>query len=223
MGTVLRIAVWFSLAACTVASVLWVQSYAMPAFWSYRGATGEPAPLGSDEALVGMVWIRNVYLCSANGVIVVDYERYVSGIDSGRQPTFARLRDRAAWHYMMSRYPRFTTIIPLGGWSSELAATGSARAGESGRTRGRLQFPCGPVLHIHNLFGQGTDGAGKTRTIFINNNRKGATMNTMTVNSRSERLTRLGILREPLGYVEGGDVHEYVKCNRSETYRRVRR
>jgi hypothetical protein len=51
-------------------------------------------------------------------------------------------------------------------------------------------------------------------------------MNTMTVYSRSERLARLGILREPdldpntvlwrtpdqLGYVDGGDVYEYVRC-----------
>jgi hypothetical protein len=38
-------------------------------------------------------------------------------------------------------------------------------------------------------------------------------MNTMTVTSRSERLARLGILQEPLGYVDGGDVYEYVKCS----------
>ena len=38
-------------------------------------------------------------------------------------------------------------------------------------------------------------------------------MNTMTANSRLERLTRLGILREPLGYVDGGDVYEYVRCS----------
>ena len=52
-------------------------------------------------------------------------------------------------------------------------------------------------------------------------------MNTVTVNSRSERLTRLGIWREPdldlntgtwrtpdpLGYVDGGDVYEYVRCS----------
>ena len=52
-------------------------------------------------------------------------------------------------------------------------------------------------------------------------------MNTMRMNRRSERLTRLGVLREPnldpntgawrtpdpLGYVDGGDVYEYVKCS----------
>jgi hypothetical protein len=38
-------------------------------------------------------------------------------------------------------------------------------------------------------------------------------MNTMTANRRSERLTRLGILQAPLGYVDGGDVYEYVRCS----------
>lgn len=38
-------------------------------------------------------------------------------------------------------------------------------------------------------------------------------MNTMTANTRSERLARLGLLQEPLGYVDGGDVYEYVRCN----------
>jgi hypothetical protein len=38
-------------------------------------------------------------------------------------------------------------------------------------------------------------------------------MNTMTADRRAERLTRPGILHEPLGYVDGGDVYEYVKCS----------
>ncbi len=73
---------------------------------------------------------------------------------------------------------------------------------------------------LGNWSGTTIGTTGQTRT-------KGATMNTMTASTRSERLARLGILRESdldpntgmwrtpdtLGYVDGGDVYEYVRCN----------
>jgi hypothetical protein len=66
------------------------------------------------------------------------------------------------------------------------------------------------VPDLHNLAAGWADDA-KNRHCFVNDNHKGAIMNTMT--AKSERLTRLGILQEPLGYVDGGDVYEYVKCS----------